>query len=122
MSVTGEADRPPAKMGIALTDIGAGMLAAFAIVTALYHREGRQAGDGQYIDISMLDLQVAWLTYMGGHYFATGKNPEKVGAAHPQPGALPGLFVPGRHLHQHRRGFRAAVGEILQGDGAGRPF
>ena len=83
MSVTGEADRPPAKMGIALTDIGAGMLAAFAIVTALYHREGRQAGDGQYIDISMLDLQVAWLTYMGGHYFATGKNPEKVGAAHP---------------------------------------
>ena len=83
MSVTGEADRPPVKMGIALTDIGAGMLGAFAVMTALFHRETRQPGEGQYIDISMLDLQVAWLTYMGGYYFATGENPQKVGAAHP---------------------------------------
>ena len=83
MSLTGEPDRPPVKMGIALTDIGAGMMAAFAITTALFHRESHQRDEGQYIDISMLDLQVAWLTYMGGYYFATGKNPEKVGAAHP---------------------------------------
>ena len=83
MSLTGEPDRPPVKMGIALTDIGAGMMAAFAIMTVLFHRESHQEDEGQYIDISMLDLQVAWLTYMGGYYFATGKNPEKVGAAHP---------------------------------------
>ena len=83
MSVTGEPDRPPVKMGVALTDIGAGMLAAYAIMIALFHREAQQAKEGQYIDVSMLDLQVAWLTYMGGYYFATGKNPEKVGAAHP---------------------------------------
>jgi crotonobetainyl-CoA:carnitine CoA-transferase CaiB-like acyl-CoA transferase len=82
MSLTGEPGRLPVKMGIALTDIGAGMLAAFAITTALFHR-GMERGEGQYIDISMLDLQVAWLTYMAGYYFATGKNPEKVGAAHP---------------------------------------
>ena len=83
MSLTGEPERLPVKMGIALTDIGAGMMGAYAIMTALFHRESSQAKEGQYIDISMLDLQVAWLTYMGGYYFATGKNPEKVGAAHP---------------------------------------
>ena len=83
MSLTGEPDRLPVKMGIALTDIGAGMMGAYAIMTSLFHREAHRAGEGQYIDISMLDLQVAWLTYMGGYYFATGKNPEKVGAAHP---------------------------------------
>ena len=82
MSLTGEPDRLPVKMGIALTDIGAGMMGAYAIMTSLFHRDAHQA-EGQYIDISMLDLQVAWLTYMGGYYFATGKNPEKVGAAHP---------------------------------------
>jgi len=83
MSLTGEPDRMPVKMGIALTDIGAGMMAAYAIMVTLFHREAGQSEEGQYIDISMLDLQVAWLTYMGGYYFATGKNPEKVGAAHP---------------------------------------
>ena len=83
MSLTGEPDRPPTKMGIALTDIGAGMLAAYGIMSALFHRERHGMEEGQYIDISMLDLQVAWLTYMGGYYFATGQNPQKVGAAHP---------------------------------------
>ena len=60
MSLTGQSDGPPMKMGIALTDIGAGMLAAYAIMIALFHRE--RSGAGQYIDISMLDLQVSWLT------------------------------------------------------------
>ena len=83
MSLTGEPGRPPAKMGIALTDIGSGMMGAFAIMTTLFHCKNQNMEEGQYIDISMLDLQVAWLTYMGGSYFATGKNPEKVGAAHP---------------------------------------
>ena len=82
MSLTGEPGRLPVKMGIALTDIGAGMMAAYAITMSLFHRQ-RNGGEGQYIDVSMLDLQVAWLTYMAGYYFATGKNPEKVGAAHP---------------------------------------
>ena len=82
MSLTGEPGRLPVKMGIALTDIGAGMMAAYAIAISLFHRQ-RNGGQGQYIDVSMLDLQVAWLTYMAGYYFATGKNPERVGASHP---------------------------------------
>lgn len=81
MSLTGEPDGEPQKMGIALTDIGAGMLAAYAISVALFHRE--RMGQGQYIDVSMLDLQVSWLTYQAGTYFATGAPPARVGAAHP---------------------------------------
>ena len=81
MSLTGEPDGEPQKMGIALTDIGAGMLAAYAITVALFHRE--RMGEGQYIDVSMLDLQVSWLTYQAGTYFATGSPPARVGAAHP---------------------------------------
>ena len=83
MSVTGEPDGPPVKTGIAVTDIGAGMLAAYAIMAALFHRETNDSSEGQYIDISMLDLQVSWLTYVTGYYFATGENPKRMGAAHP---------------------------------------
>ncbi len=81
MSLTGEPDGPPQKMGIALTDIGAGMLGAFAVMTALFHRQ--HTGEGQYIDISMLDNQVSWLTYQAGTYFGTGSPPPRLGAAHP---------------------------------------
>ncbi len=81
MSLTGETDGQPVKMGVALTDIGAGMLAAFAIMSALFYRE--RNGTGQYIDISMLDLQVSWLSYQAGSYFATGRPPGRVGTAHP---------------------------------------
>ena len=83
MSLTGEPGSSPTKMGVALTDIGAGMMAAYGIMVTLFHRLAHGEEEGQYIDISMLDLQVAWLTYMGGYYFATGNNPAKVGAAHP---------------------------------------
>lgn len=81
MSITGEPDGDPQKVGIAVTDIGAGMWAAFAIITALYHRT--QQGEGQYIDISMLDAQVAWLTYQAAYYFANNEAPKRLGAAHP---------------------------------------
>ena len=81
MSLTGDPDGPPMKMGIALTDIGAGMLAAFSVMSAIFRRQTSQVG--QYIDISMMDLQVAWLTYQAGVYFATGNTPKKAGAAHP---------------------------------------
>jgi crotonobetainyl-CoA:carnitine CoA-transferase CaiB-like acyl-CoA transferase len=81
MSITGEPDGEPQKAGIAVSDIGAGMWAAFAVMTAIHHRT--EHGEGQYIDISMLDAQVAWLTYMAAYYFANGVPPSKVGAAHP---------------------------------------
>ena len=81
MSVTGDPEGEPEKIGVAVTDIGAGMWAAFAVMSALYRRE--QDGEGQYIDISMLDAQVAWLTYQAGFYFAYGRPPGRLGKAHP---------------------------------------
>ena len=81
MSITGEPDGEPQKIGIAVTDIGAGMWSAFAIMAALHHRE--KSGEGQYIDISMLDAQVAWLTYQAAFFFANGEPPKRMGAAHP---------------------------------------
>jgi formyl-CoA transferase/CoA:oxalate CoA-transferase len=81
MSITGEPDGPPTKHGMSIADIGAGMWAALAIVSALLARE--RTGEGQYIDISLLDAQISWLTYTAGSYFATGQNPERYGSAHP---------------------------------------
>ena len=81
MSITGEPDGDPQKIGIAVTDIVSGMWAAYAVMAALYYRE--QQDTGQYIDVSMLDSQVAWLTYQAGTYFATGESPKRLGAAHP---------------------------------------
>jgi formyl-CoA transferase len=81
MGLTGEADGPPLKVGVAVTDIATGMFASIGIVTALYHRE--KTGQGQYIDASMLDGQVSWLTYQGGRYLASGEVPQRMGSAHP---------------------------------------
>ena len=81
MSITGEPDGEPQKIGVAVTDIGAGMWAAFAIMAALHHRG--QSGAGQYIDVSMMDAQIAWLTYQAGYFFANGTPPKRMGAAHP---------------------------------------
>ena len=81
MSITGEPDGEPQKVGIAVSDIGAGMWAAFAVMTALHHRSN--TGDGQHIDISMLDAQVAWMTYQAAYFFANEEPPKRLGAAHP---------------------------------------
>jgi crotonobetainyl-CoA:carnitine CoA-transferase CaiB-like acyl-CoA transferase len=81
MSITGEPGGPPMKHGMSIADIGAGMWAALAIITALLARE--RTGEGQYIDISLLDAQISWLTYAAGNFFATGENPGRYGSAHP---------------------------------------
>ncbi len=81
MTMTGEEKRPPVKIGVAITDIAAGMFAAYGILAALYTRE--KTGKGQYVDISMLDCQVSWLTYQAGNFFATGVSPKRLGSAHP---------------------------------------
>ena len=83
MSITGDLGGDPQKVGIAVSDIGAGMWAAFAVMAALHHRTTAGNGQGQYIDLSMLDSQVAWMTYQAGYYFATGEAPKRLGAAHP---------------------------------------
>ena len=81
MGITGEPGRPPVRVGIAISDIGAGMWAAIAILAAL--RVRAKTGVGQYIDISLLDGVVSWMTYAAGIYFATGRPPERMGSAHP---------------------------------------
>ena len=83
MSITGEPDGEPQKVGIAVADIGAGMWAAFAVMAAIHNRSNGGEGQGQNIDISMMDAQVAWLTYQAANYFATGETPKRLGAAHP---------------------------------------
>ena len=81
MSTTGEPDGAPQKAGVPIADLMAGMYAAVAINAALRHREA--TGEGQYIDIGMLDTQVAMLTIQGLNYLATGQAPARLGNAHP---------------------------------------
>jgi len=81
MSITGDVGGPPMRVGIAIADIMAGMFAAYAVQVALYHRE--RTGVGQMIDTSLLDGQLAMLTYQAGRYFATGEAPPSSGNQHP---------------------------------------
>ncbi len=82
MSITGEEDGPPVRVGVAIADIGAGMYATQAILAALLHRELGD-GSGQKIDVSLLDGQVAWMSYMASYYFATNEPPTRMGSKHP---------------------------------------
>ncbi|HEX9146226.1 MAG TPA: CaiB/BaiF CoA-transferase family protein, partial [Candidatus Binatia bacterium] len=79
IATTGYPDKP-AKAGISLTDIAAGMYAALAIVLALYQRE--RTGHGQQVDISMLESIVAWLGYFPHHYWHRGEEAARVGMRH----------------------------------------
>ncbi|MBI3328424.1 MAG: CoA transferase [Nitrospinae bacterium] len=81
MSLTGEPDGPPMKVGNSFADITAGMNAFAGILLALLTRE--RTGEGQCVDVSLLDCQVAMLTYQAGIYFATGKSPQRMGNQHP---------------------------------------
>jgi len=80
MSVTGEPDRPPMKVGVGIADIMCGMYATVAILAALRHRD--QTGKGQYIDLALLDTQVAWLATVGLNYLTSGEVPQRVGNEH----------------------------------------
>jgi len=81
MSVTGEPDGEPMKSGVATADILTGLYAANAIQAALIHR--MKTGEGQYIDLALLDVQVATLASQAMNYLATGTNPPRHGNAHP---------------------------------------
>ncbi len=81
MSLTGAPEGQPTKVGVGIADIMCGMYAAVAILAALRHRD--QGGGGQYIDLGLLDTQVAWLTYEGLNYLTSGTLPKRVGNQHP---------------------------------------
>ncbi|QJD98908.1 CoA transferase [Massilia forsythiae] len=84
MSITGERDELPGggpqKAGVALTDLMTGMYATVAVLAALTHRD--RTGQGQYIDMALLDTQVAMLANVGANYLSSGKPPKRWGNAH----------------------------------------
>jgi crotonobetainyl-CoA:carnitine CoA-transferase CaiB-like acyl-CoA transferase len=80
--LTGDPDGGPARVGVPIGDISAGMFAAFAVASALYWRERDPERRGQLIDTSMLGGQVAMLTYQAGRYFATHDAPSRIGNRH----------------------------------------
>ena len=80
-SITGVANGEPMKVGVAVTDIMTGLYCSNAILAALMARN--HIDKGQYIDIALLDVQVATLANQGLNYLATGNNPKRQGNAHP---------------------------------------
>ncbi len=80
MSVTGEPGRPPAKVGVPLTDLGASLFAVCGILAALHHRE--RTGAGQYLDTALVDAGVALSVWEATELFSTGNVPGPLGSAH----------------------------------------
>ena len=85
MSITGEPGRPPARLGYSMGDIGASLFTCIAVLAALHERN--KSGQGQWIDVAMLDSQVALCENACARYFATGEIPGPLGSRHP-------LFTP----------------------------
>jgi len=81
MSTTGEEGRASIRVSIPAADIAAGHYASTAILACLSRR--LVTGRGDYIDISLYDSIVSWLSYLATYYFATGKEPKRMGSAHP---------------------------------------
>ncbi|MFB6153421.1 MAG: CaiB/BaiF CoA transferase family protein [Halodesulfurarchaeum sp.] len=82
MSVTGVEGGEPVRVGVAIADLAAGMYTTQAILAALLERAGAD-GSGQKIDVSLLDSEVALMSYMAESYLATGDSPGRMGSRHP---------------------------------------
>jgi len=80
MSVTGESKRPPVKVGIPVTDLGAGLFAVCGILGALHHRD--KTGEGQFVDSALVDAGVALSVWEATQYFSRGEIPQALGSAH----------------------------------------
>ena len=105
MSITGSENGDPSRAGVAIADISTGMFAANAILAALYSRE--RTGEGQRIDMSLLDSQVALLSYAATNYFVSGSITNRLGNAHPN--IVPYQSFKARDMH-----FVLAVGNDKQ--------
>ena len=81
MSLTGETEGEPMKVGVAIADVMCGMYATVAILAALRHRDA--TGEGQHIDLGLVDTQMAWLINQGTNYLTSGKVPVQRGNGHP---------------------------------------
>jgi len=105
MSITGETDGEPAKVGVAISDVIAGLHAVTAILAALRHSES--TGVGQQIDISLLDTQLAALVNIASNYFVSGKIPRRYGNQHAN-------IVPYQTFNASDGAFVVAVGNDRQ--------
>jgi crotonobetainyl-CoA:carnitine CoA-transferase CaiB-like acyl-CoA transferase len=97
MSLTGAPDGEPMKVGVGVSDVMCGMYATVGILAALRHRD--LTGEGQHIDLALIDTQVAWLVNEGVNYLTSGKVPTRLGNGHPN-------IAP-------YQVFRAADGEVI---------
>lgn len=109
MSITGEPDGAPGagpqKVGVAVTDIFTGLYSTIGILGALHHRE--KTGEGQHIDMSLMDTQVAVLANQSMNYLVSGNEPKRLGTAHPS-------IVPYQALETADGYFMLAVGNDRQ--------
>ncbi len=81
MSLTGDADGAPMKVGVGIADVMCGMYACVGILAALRHRD--MTGEGQQIDLALVDAQIAWLINEGVNYLTSGEVPQRRGNGHP---------------------------------------
>lgn len=81
MSLTGEPEGAPMKVGVGVSDVMCGMYASVGILAALRHRD--RTGEGQHIDVSLVDTQISWLINEGVAHLVTGQEPQRRGNAHP---------------------------------------
>jgi formyl-CoA transferase len=105
MSLTGPADGVPTRAGIAIADLGTGIFASSAILAALFARE--RTGEGQHIDMSLLDSQVAMMTYAASNYLVSGELPKRYGNGHPN-------IVPYQEFQARDQQFAFAAGNDNQ--------
>jgi crotonobetainyl-CoA:carnitine CoA-transferase CaiB-like acyl-CoA transferase len=106
MSITGEPDRAPQKVGVAAADLMCGMYASSGILAALL--KARKTGEGDHIDLALFDTQLAWLANQAMNQLLTGVPPERRGSAHPS-------IVP-------YRPFECADGHLMLAVGNDRQF
>jgi len=105
MSITGEADGPPMKAGVAITDLSTGMYATVSTLLALRHAE--RTGQGQHVDCSLLDTQISMLANQALTFLVGGQSPGRLGNAHP-------TVVPYRAFEAKDGPFVIAVGNDAQ--------
>ena len=81
MSITGEPDGPPLRCGISLMDLGTGMMAAYGVMNALFHRE--RTGTGQKVEVSLFETALSLMSYHAVGYLLNGHVPQRQGSGHP---------------------------------------
>ena len=117
MSITGNEGQPPARVGMSIGDIGAGLYTAVAVNAALVHR--LKTGEATKVDIAMFDCQLALLENAIMRYTVEGEVPGPLGARHPTITPFQAFKTAGRRDH-HRRRQRRPVRQDLRGAGLAR--